>query len=612
MKIIAIYPGRFQPFGKHHAESFKWLQSQFGANNSYIVTSNIVSLPKSPLNFKDKKDIITQYGLGKHVVNVKYPYKAEELLSKFDPATTAVVFMVGQKDMEEDPRFKVGKSKSGKNSYFQDYSKNKNKLKGFDTYGYLVVAPHISINIPGFGEMSGTAIRNAIGSANTEIKRKEIFPVVFGWYNSSLAKKLHDKFNMKVESYMSFNNKFVEEGCMSTKQQKNHNAKVNKLKDFLDKNHGREFVYNFDEFPKTVFGVKIEEKVFWDNFFNLVMEGGAGGHMAHPFDIPSVSTGNDLINVFNQSIEYLGKKPASVKIDGVNASIRLVKLNNKLQFVMDRGSNKPLDVKGITKAELEDRFGAGHGMIKVGGTVLDIFNDSLPTCKPELEALGLLDNPNIMFNIEYVAGSTNVLSYGKNFLAIHGLLEIKQVTEKKRATSEISYNKSTMQKLLNKLNPIAQNYGYEVLGSIPTTLEAQPDLNSELNKKYTVNYGTKKETKTLKQWLASAKVPRGNIKTVDGKSITALSKEVLLKISEGTPLNKFIADTKDYQDAIDGFVIYIATMKLGDAVLEKLNSPLGPVSEQEGIVIRDPKIYNKPFKITGSFIIKGMSSSFKK
>ena len=722
MKIIAIYSGRFQPFGKHHAEAFKWLQSQFGANNSYIVTSNVVSLPKSPLDFKDKKDIITQYGLGKHVVNVKNPYKAEELLSKFDPATTAVVFMVGQKDMEEDPRFKIGKLKSGKDSYFQDYSKNKNKLKGFDTHGYLVVAPHVSINIPGFGEMSGTAIRQAIGTADTEIKRKKLFTLVFGWYNSSLAKKLHDKFNMKaeniIESYMSSNDDFideglidtlkdkfskenllkalndlkrkvgqesaetkeafnllvsaikgnelsdedktkiseqlkdllravglgaiavipggaaviallkllklqnvvlpssfrepVEEGYMSTKQQKNHNVKVNKLKDFLDKNHGREFVYDFEEFPKTVYGVKIEEKVFWDNFFKLIMEGGAGGHMAHPFDIPSVTTGNDLINVFNQSIEYLGKKPASVKIDGVNASIRLVKLNNKLQFVMDRGSNKPLDVKGITKAELEDRFGSGHGMIKIGGTVLDIFNDSLSTCKPELKALGLLDNPNIMFNIEYVAGSTNVLSYGKNFLAIHGLLEIKQVTEKKRATSEISYNKSTMQKLLNKLNPIAQNYGYEVLGSIPTTLESQPDLNSELNKKYTVNYGPKKETKTLKQWLASAKVPRGNIKTVEGKSITALSKEVLLKISEGTPLNKFIADKKDYQDAIDGFVIYIATMKLGDAVLAKLNSPLGPVSEQEGIVIRDPKIYNKPFKITGKFIVGGLASSFKK
>ena len=64
---------------------------------------------------------------------------------------------------------------------------------------------------------------------------------------------------------------------------------------------------------------------------------------------------------------------------------------------MDRGSNKPLDVKGITKAELQDRFGEGHGMIKVGGTVLDIFNDAFPTCKTELKSLGLLDNPNIMF-----------------------------------------------------------------------------------------------------------------------------------------------------------------------------------------------------------------------
>jgi len=605
MKIIAIYPGRFQPFGKHHAEAFKWLQSQFGANNSYIVTSNVVSLPKSPLDFKDKKDIITQYGLGKHVVNVKNPYKAEELLAKFDPSTTAVVFMVGQKDMEEDPRFKIGKLKSGKDSYFQDYSKNVKKLKGFDTHGYLVVAPHISIKIPGFGEMSGTAIRNAIGSSNTEAKRKELFKTVFGWYDATLAKKLYNKFNIKSES-------IVDEGYMSPKQQAAHNSKVNKLKDFLDANHGREFVYDFNEFPKTVYGVKIDERAFWDSFFQLVMEGGAGGHMAHPFDIPSVSSGNDLIDVFTKSVDYLSKKPASVKIDGVNASIRLIKLGNKLTFVMDRGSNKPLDVKGITKAELEDRFGAGHGMIKIGGTVLDIFNDALPTIKSELSTLGLLDNPNIMFNIEYVAGSTNVLSYNKNFLAIHGLLEIANVTEKRRATHEISYNKKALQTLLNKLNAIAQNYGYEVLGSIPTTLQAQPNFSSVLNTKYTVNYGTKKETKTLKQWLATAKVPRSNIKTVEGKSITALSKEVLLKISEGTPLNKFIADKKDYQDAIDGFVIYMATMKLGDAVLEQLSSPLGPVSEQEGIVIRDPKIYSKPFKITGKFIVGGLASSFKK
>ena len=27
--IVAIYPGRFQPMGKHHAQAYKWLKSKF-------------------------------------------------------------------------------------------------------------------------------------------------------------------------------------------------------------------------------------------------------------------------------------------------------------------------------------------------------------------------------------------------------------------------------------------------------------------------------------------------------------------------------------------------------------------------------------------------------
>jgi hypothetical protein len=407
---------------------------------------------------------------------------------------------------------------------------------------------------------------------------------------------------LKAEKYITPSS-FME-GYMSPEQQKAHDEKMIKLKDFLDNNTGKSFEYDFNEFPKTVYGVKIQE--------SLLMEGGAGGHMAHPFNIPTVKTGKDLVTVFQRSIDYLKKGPASVKIDGVNASIRLITLDNKKTFVMDRGSNKPLDVKGITKAELTDRFGEGHGMIKIGGTVLDIFNEALSEITPALKKLGLWDNPNVMFNLEYVAGSTNVLSYNKNFLAVHGLLEIAQVTPTKRATKEKAYNKAAMQDLLNNLVPSASERGYEVLGSIPTTLDGEPDLSKELNKSYTVNFGDKKETKTLSQWLAKATIPDGDIKTVDGKRIAALSKDVLIKISDGVALPEYIADPKDYKAAVDGFVIYIATMKLGDAILAKLNSPLGPVSEHEGIVIRDTKIYNKPFKITGKFILGGLATSFKK
>ena len=38
--VVAIYPGRFQPMGRHHAKTFKWLQSKFGAGDTYVATSD--------------------------------------------------------------------------------------------------------------------------------------------------------------------------------------------------------------------------------------------------------------------------------------------------------------------------------------------------------------------------------------------------------------------------------------------------------------------------------------------------------------------------------------------------------------------------------------------
>ena len=114
--IIAIYPGRFQPFGKHHFETFKWLQTKFGKSNTYIATSNVTDTKKSPLTFADKKDIIRHYKLSDRLVQVKNPYKSEEILQQYNPKTTAVVFLVGSKDQLENPRFKISES-----SFFQDY-----------------------------------------------------------------------------------------------------------------------------------------------------------------------------------------------------------------------------------------------------------------------------------------------------------------------------------------------------------------------------------------------------------------------------------------------------------------------------------------------------------
>ena len=109
----------------------------------------------------------------------------------------------------------------------------------------------------------------------------------------------------------------------------------------------------------------------------------------------------------------------------------------------------------------------------------------------------------------------------------------------------------------------------------------------------------------------TTKIPRDvKITLADGKKVDALSKQVFVGIKDGKPLDQFIANESDYKSAIDGFVTYLATMQLGDAVLKSMESPLGPLDQQEGVVIRDKSIYNKPFKITGSFILRGLGTSF--
>tara|TARA_R110000787_G_scaffold129693_3_gene241490 strand:+ start:524 stop:3754 length:3231 start_codon:yes stop_codon:yes gene_type:complete len=358
--------------------------------------------------------------------------------------------------------------------------------------------------------------------------------------------------------------------------------------------------------------------------FNL-NEGGAAGHMAHPFDLPNVNTGRDLIKSFEQAANSLKKEPGAVKIDGVNASIRLINLEGKREFAMDRGSKKALDLKGITKADLEDRFGAGHGMIKAGGDVLDIFNDALPSTENELKALGLWENPNVMFNMEYVSGKSNVQDYGKNFLALHGLLEVetkevqgarKMLT--KRITTEKSFNQADMDRYLKALEPFAKKKGFEIYGSVPTTFTKDPDFKNALGKQYKIEFAEGAKTKSLAQWLNDVTdIPaddriKMNLETGGTKDVGALSKQVYFAVFGGETIDDLFDNEQDIQKAIQGATTYLATEKLGDEILDVLDSPMGSVNDHEGVVIRDPKIHSKPFKITGKFITGGVSSDFQK
>lgn len=344
--------------------------------------------------------------------------------------------------------------------------------------------------------------------------------------------------------------------------------------------------------------------------------GGAAGHMAHPFNI--VNSGNELYNRFVQAYNHVQHNPshASVKIDGLNVSVKLVNgsVGHAKEFVLDRGSNKPLDVAGICKKDLEARFGNGHGMVTKAGKALDILNDALPKIKQELVHLGMWNDSDLLLNMEYVEGKSNVQDYNYNFLAVHGLMKSYYATQKRRATREIDYASITMQRLIDKLNNVACDYGFKVLGSVGVENVDAPDFDRELDQTYTVHYTKKRKiTKTLRAWLEGVDaVPHDKpFKLHDERKVEALSKEVFTSIMNGAVLSEYLEDPlASCEYAANGFVCYLATMKLGEAFLKAFTSELGEVNQQEGLVIRG--LTKLPFKITGGFILRGMQSSFQK
>ena len=173
-KVIAIYPGRFQPFGPHHKKVYLALKKKFG--DVYIVTSNIQKPPRHPMNFKEKAQHMTKMGIPSNKIIMDNPYKPVNLLKKFKPEETAAVFAVGEKD----------KGRLSAGYYFDDYNKNKNNLKGYKEHGYVIKAPHISVNIAG-KEVSGTTMRKILSSPKIKPEqRKKLFKLLFGYFNGSV------------------------------------------------------------------------------------------------------------------------------------------------------------------------------------------------------------------------------------------------------------------------------------------------------------------------------------------------------------------------------------------------------------------------------------------
>ena len=176
--------------GPHHADVFSKIMSDYDTENigPFIVTSNKVELPKSPLSFEEKKQVIMAHGIpGDRIIQVKNPYYAREILFEYDSSEVEAVYLVGAKDMAENPRFQ--------------------KTEGITKEGYkwsIEVAPHIEKDIEG-EEMSGTTLRKTLANAD-----EETFYGIMGFTDKKIYDLLTQKFSQIEEDFYSPENKTVD------------------------------------------------------------------------------------------------------------------------------------------------------------------------------------------------------------------------------------------------------------------------------------------------------------------------------------------------------------------------------------------------------------------
>jgi hypothetical protein len=164
MTTIVIMPGGFHPFHAGHYALYQSAQRAFPDADVYVAATNDTSARPFPFPVKEKLAKLAGVEAG-HFVQVKSPFRAEEITAKFDPNKDTLIFVRSQKDSTKPPQ-PGGVKKDGSPSYLQPLLGAK-KLEPFSKHAYMAYLPTVEF---GPGMTSATEIRTAWPQLNEKRK----------------------------------------------------------------------------------------------------------------------------------------------------------------------------------------------------------------------------------------------------------------------------------------------------------------------------------------------------------------------------------------------------------------------------------------------------------
>lgn len=182
MKKIVVLPGGYHPYHAGHYSLFKAAEEKFPDADVYLAATN--DTKTRPFPFEIKKKLAQLAGVNPdQFVQVKSPFKVEEITQKYDPENDVLIFVRSEKDRNEQPK-PGGTKKDGSPSYFQPYDPD--NLESFNKHAYIEYLPTIEF---GPGIKSATEIRNAWPNLN---ERQKLAMVMSLYPRTQKNKKLAD------------------------------------------------------------------------------------------------------------------------------------------------------------------------------------------------------------------------------------------------------------------------------------------------------------------------------------------------------------------------------------------------------------------------------------
>jgi len=152
MKKLVIIPGGFHPLHAGHKALYDAAREAFPSADIYMAATADTST--RPFPFEVKKKLARIAGIAAHrFIQVKSPFRAQEITQMYDPNETQLIFVRSEKDRDQQPQ-PGGVKKDGTASYLQPYKRT--GLAPMSQHGYMAYLPTVQF---GPGMTSATEIR---------------------------------------------------------------------------------------------------------------------------------------------------------------------------------------------------------------------------------------------------------------------------------------------------------------------------------------------------------------------------------------------------------------------------------------------------------------------